>query len=300
MRNEEKKIISVSFLILIAVIAWAIVVNINKKSDNSAQNVKNIKSVATETTEAQNKTTVNDSNTTTAASVPMKNDNDGVPVIMYHSVSDNAASSQFAPLRITNQNFDSQMKYLKDNNFTTLTMDEINDFLTNNKPIPQKSIVLTFDDGYEDNYTNVYPVLKKYGFKATIFVVADAIDKESNYLTSPQLKELQQNGIDIESGTDENVRISNLPSASQLESLKDSKSKLEALLNKKVNYVSYPFGSYNADTLLDAKNAGYTLGFSRDGKWTYKTDDKFKLSRVYISPQHTEADFENRVNNNNY
>ena len=293
MKTEEKRIIGASFLILIAVVVWAIVVNV-KKGETSTPSTKI-------TNTASNK---NISNSKAATTVPlasvMKSNNGGVPIVMYHSVVDILAASESDGLKITKDNFAAQMKYLKDNDFRTLTMDEINDFLKNNKPIPKKSVALTFDDGYEDNYSNVYPLLKNYGFKATVFVVAKSIDSGANYLTSAQLKEMQQNGMDIESGTDENVRLGNLTSDNQLASLKESKTILETLLNKKVNYVSYPFGSYNAQTLVDVNNAGYTLGLSRDGKWTYKTDGQFKLSRVYIGPKHTESDFENRINNNNY
>lgn len=297
MRSEEKKIIGVSFLILIAVIVWAVMVNFNKKNNSSNASTKIVNSVSENavTTEAKA-----EKNTTTMAPVQMKADGEGVPVIMYHSVSDNAASGELAPLRITIENFKAEMKYLKDNGYTTLTMDELNDFLTNNKQIPEKSVVLTFDDGYEDTYTNVYPILKQYGFKATVFMLASAVDSSSNYLNSAQLKELQQNGVDIESGTDEDVKLSNLSAEVQLQDLKQAKSKLEGILNKTVNYVSYPYGSYNQNTLVQAKAAGYVLGLSRDGKWTYKTDDKYKLSRVYIGPQHTEADFEKRINSANY
>ncbi len=294
MKTEEKRIIWVSFLILLAVVVWAIFVNVNKKSETHTSSTKT----------TNNGIKKNASNSKVATTIPavaaMKSNNEGVPIVMYHSVVDILPVSQSDGLKITKDNFTSQMKYLKDNDFHTLTMDEINDFLKNNKPIPKKSVALTFDDGYEDNYSNVYPLLKKYGFKATVFVVAKSIDGGVNYLTSAQLKEMQQNGMDIESGTDENVRLGSLTSNNQLANLKESKTILETLLNKKVNYVSYPFGSYNDQTLVEVNSAGYTLGLSRDGKWTYKTDGQFKLSRVYIGPKHTESDFENRVNNNNY
>lgn len=294
MKIEEKRIIWISFLILLAVVVWAILVNVNKKSVTSSSSTKITNSGSSKI--VPNSKAVATAPVTTA----MKSNNEGVPIVMYHSVVDILSTNQSDGLKITKDNFVAQMKYLKDNDYHTLTMDEINDFLTNNKPIPKKSVALTFDDGYADNYSNVYPILKNYGFKATVFVVAKSIDGGANYLTSAQLKEMQQNGMDIESGTDENVRLGNLTSAKQLESLKDSKTILETLLNKKVNYVSYPFGSYNSQTLVEVKNAGYTLGLSRDGKWTYKTDGQFKLSRVYIGPKHTEIDFENRINNNNY
>lgn len=306
MKNLEKNIIRFSILVLVVVIVWAVVINLNKK----IYGLK-IKSTSVVTNVTKNETTVNNIKTSNhtrnvsnsvsnATAVKMKNNDQGVPILMYHSISDDTTSNVQAALRISNKNFAEQMKYLKDNNYTTLTMDELNDFLQNNKAIPDKSVVLTFDDGYEDNYTNVYPVLKQDGFKATIFVETSYIDANKNYLTSAQLKELQMAGMDIESGADENDRLGEMYKSEQLDSINTSKQYLEKLLNKKINYISYPFGSYNTNTLDAVSKAGYVLGLSRDGKWAYKTDGFYKLSRVYIGPNHTEADFEKRINNPNY
>lgn len=307
MKNGDKKIIAVSFFILLIVVVWACVVNVNKKNNvaglTSSVSLNDIKKAITNGENLSNDAgAVN--NTSGAADsqavVKMKGNDQGVPVLMYHSVSNDKASGKLTNLRITRDSFLEQMDYLKKNNFTTLTIDQLRDFLINNKQIPEKSVILTFDDGYEDNYTNVYPILKQYGFKATIFIETNNIDVDKSMLTSAQLIELQQNNIDIESETTQDTTLGTLSSADQLKSLQSSKQFLEKLLNKTVNYVSYPFGSYDKDTLSAANSAGYVLGLSRDGKWTYKTDGNYKLSRVYIGPKHTIDDFTERVNNSNY
>lgn len=311
MKNEEKKIIICSFLVLVIVIVWACVVNVNKKyskvglsSTIRLNDIKNAitknQSNANNSAEVNNTLPSNTSEANTQTAVKMKSNNEGVPVLMYHSVSNDKAFDKLVNLRTTRDSFIEQMEYLKTNNFTTLTMDELKDFLINNKQVPEKSVVLTFDDGYEDNYTNVYPILKKYGFKATIFVETSSVDNDKNMLTSAQLSELQQNGMDIESGTANDDKLASLSSANQLISLQKSKRYLEKLLNKTVNYISYPYGSYNKDTLDAVGKAGYALGLSRDGKWTYKTDGNYKLSRVYIGPKQTIANFSERLSNPNY
>lgn len=301
MKSEEKRIIGISLLILAAVIVWAVVININKKVDsaqtNSAINIQDTKKSVSNTENVSN-TTAQSSTSTTV--VNTKHNDKGVPVLMYHSVSNDKATDKFVQIRVKTDSFSEQMKYLKDNNFTTLSMDELKDFLVNDKPIPEKSVVLTFDDGYEDNYTNVYPILKKYSFKATIFVETSNIDNDKNFLTSAQLVELQKDGIDIESETSQNVSLATLSSANQLKSLQSSKQFLEKLLNKSVDYVSYPSGSYDKNTLDDASKAQYILALSRDGRWTYKTDGYYKLSRVYIGPNHTIQNFIERLTDPNY
>lgn len=82
------------------------------------------------------------------------NNNQGIPVLMYHSISNNKGSKLFMPV----DKFAQQMKYLNDNGYVTLTTEEVLAFFTRDMPIPKKSVLITFDDGYSDNYTNAFPV----------------------------------------------------------------------------------------------------------------------------------------------
>ncbi|MCY6355134.1 polysaccharide deacetylase family protein [Clostridium sp. ZS2-4] len=220
----------------------------------------------------------------------------GIPVLMYHSI----GYEKDNPVRLPVENLEKQMKYLKDNNYTTLSMEELYNYFENNKAIPKKSIVLTFDDGYLDNYTKLYPVLKKYGFKGTIFVITNAIDKGKDYLLSNQLKELDKNCLAIESHTAGHENLSELPYDKQLKTLKSSKEYLERTLNREVNYIAYPFGKYNQETLRAAKNAGYKMAFTTAGKWSDKSDGILTLDRVYISGFFDLDTFIRRVTNPDY
>lgn len=261
--------------------------NKNKKSAGQAEK----KSSGLSSTE--NKTTANSNKPYDVKE--LKHNNEGVPVIMYHSVK----YEKDNPVRISKENFESQMKYLKDNGYTTLTLDELYDFLEKNVPIPKKSVVLTFDDGYKDNYENAYPILKKYGFKATIFVITNCIGT-GEYLTSDELKELQQNGIDIESHTINHEALNEISYDKQLETLKGSKESLEKLLNKKVKYIAYPYGKYNENTIKAAKAAGYKLAVTTNGKWSDKSDGIYTLDRVFISGFHDTNTFKKRIGNPQY
>ena len=112
-------------------------------------------------------------------------------------------------LKVPQQQLRQQMKYIKDNGYTTITLNQLYKFIAENKPIPEKSVVLTFDDGYVDNYLYAYPILKEFNLKATVFAISKTIDKRKNYMTSNQLKELQANGIDIESHTLDHEEFTN-------------------------------------------------------------------------------------------
>lgn len=209
---------------------------------------------------------------------PLKYNNEGVCILMYHSI----GYEKNNRLRIPQQQFKEQMKYIKDNGYTTLTLQQLYNFFVENKPIPKKSVVITFDDGYLDNYEYAYPILKEFSLKATIFVTANTIDKNNGYMTSKQLKELQGNGIDIESHTFNHEELNNLSYEKQLKTLKESKEVLEKILDKKVNYIAYPFGKYNEDTIRTMKNAGYTMGFTTGGKIARKDDGIYTLHRIGV------------------
>lgn len=101
-----------------------------------------------------------------------------IPVLMYHGVSDDLAKVPYGFLLQATDQFEACMRYLVRKGFTTITLQQLHDHLRSKRPVPPKSIVLTFDDGYLDNWVFVYPILKKYGLKATIFVVTDFVDPE--------------------------------------------------------------------------------------------------------------------------
>jgi len=220
-----------------------------------------------------------------------------IPALMYHSIADGQeANSAVVPVGV----FKQQMQYLKDNGYTTLSLDELYDFIQNNKPVPEKSLVITFDDGYADNYTNAFPILKEMGFRANIFVIPSFTDKPGPYLNSKQLKEMDKNGISIESHTVNHEKLGELTADKQLETLTHSKQMLEAILNKKIKYIAYPFGSYNSFTVEEARKAGYTMAFTTNDGWAGKNTDVLLLNRVFVNSLKGMDQFMERLNNPNY
>lgn len=216
-----------------------------------------------------------------------------VPVLMYHSIDFEKGNE----LRVPKEKFREQMKFLKDNGYTTLSLDELYEFFQNNKPIPSKSVVITFDDGYVDNYLNAYPVLKEFGFKATIFVITSTIDNNKACLNSDQLKEMQKNGIDIESHTVNHEELNKISYTKQIDTLKSSKYAIENLLNKKVYYIAYPVGLWNNDTIEALKQAGYRMAFTTKNSWSNKENGMSTLNRVRISASYEITTFKNILKN---
>ncbi|MCT8975711.1 polysaccharide deacetylase family protein [Clostridium sp. CX1] len=282
------------FLVIIGVSIFYLLRQYDNQQANNTKLIQNNETKANEG--VSDKPQINKKKEREFAGVNIKYNDRSLPVLMYHSI----AYEEGNELRIPKENFREQMKYLKDNNYTTLTLDELYSFFISNKPIQEKSVVITFDDGYKDNYENAYPILKEFGFNATIFVITGAIDNEKDYLTLNQLKEMEQNGIDIESHTVAHEQLDKISYEKQLDTITRSKKYLEEALGKEIRYIAYPFGKYNTDTVKASKYAGYNMSFTTQGGWSNKTQDIFTLNRVYISANYGLSEFKRRLTNPNY
>ena len=277
-----------SFAIIMLLIT--LIISAGCGNSNTAKNNSNEEN----TSQKQSTQTSTETSTSNIAKTPYTVH--GVPVLMYHSI----AVEKGNPIRMPVEQFDKEMKYIKDQGYTTLTMKELYDYFENKVPVPTKSVVITLDDGYEDNYTAAFPVLKKYGLKATIFMITSTIDVNPKCLTSAQLKEMDKAGIEIESHTVTHTDLDTLSYSQQLAELKDSKTALENLLGRTVDYVAYPEGRYNDDTVKAVAATGYKMAFTTNGRWSDKSDGILTLDRVYISTFHSMDVFKNRLTNPDY
>lgn len=216
-----------------------------------------------------------------------------IPVLMYHSI----AYEKGNELRIPKDKFRLQMKYLSDNGFTPLTLNELYSYIVFGTSLPKKPIVITLDDGYIDNYTNALPVLKEFGFKATVFMITSCIDSVDNkYLTTKQLQEMDKAGMDIESHTVNHPELNKLSYENQLMELKNSKATLKKVLGREVPYLAYPYGKFNDDTLKITQDLGYKMAFSTIIGDASKSDGIYKLHRLYVSNNDSMERFKQLVN----
>ena len=215
-----------------------------------------------------------------------------VLVLNYHKI-----DHTFISLAVRPEDFDSQMKYLRDNGYHTISPDELYEALAGNGTLPENPVMITFDDGYEDNYTNAYPILKKYGFKATIFVVTGFLDKhKKGYLSWDEAREMNKNGINIESHTVNHRSMTDLTDDELRAELVDSKKKAEAELGHEVNYIAYPTGTYNLHIAQMVKEAGYKAAFTIKYGNVDKASNIYALERVPIfHTEDTNKDFIERI-----
>ena len=216
-----------------------------------------------------------------------------LPILMYHSVHNMAESEAAnANLIVDPETFESQLKALKKAGYYTLTPEEAYRILAKNEvPKGKKFVWLTFDDGVEDFYTIVYPLLKKYKMTATNNIITDFTQKEKeNVLTFDQIKEMKKAGLTFESHTVNHPDLANSSLETQKNELVASKHLLDKVLDQNTSVIVYPSGRYSQVTIDQAKKAGYKLGLTTKNGLASSADGLYALKRFRILPTTTGED----------
>jgi peptidoglycan/xylan/chitin deacetylase (PgdA/CDA1 family) len=177
-----------------------------------------------------------------------------VPILVYHHVvPGRAAGVLFVPPEI----FEQQLKYLQDNGYHSITFDDVADCLEYGAPLPERPVIISLDDGWENQFTYAFPLLQKYGFSATFFVVTGYIDHQ-NFITTDQLKTMLAAGMTIGSHSRTHPALASLGNGQRLkDELAGSKAWLEDKLGVTIDTFAYPYGSYTAAVAAAVKAAGY-------------------------------------------
>lgn len=202
-----------------------------------------------------------------------------VAVLNYHQIND----ADHNALTVSVKDFEEQMRYLSENGYNTITVDEMLNAFKNNAEIPSKTVIITFDDGYQDNFKNAYPILQKYDLKATMFVITDYVSLYPNYIMWDEAKEMQDSGVmNLESHTMDHLNLLKIDKDEAELQLRESKMWLEKHLKKPVKFIAYPEGDYNKDTIAILKKLGYEGAFTVSFGLVSKSDDPYEMPRVPI------------------
>lgn len=220
-------------------------------------------------------------------------------IFMYHSVSLN---SEF--FTVTPENFEMQMEYLYKNKYNVVALSSLVDYVKKGIKIPTKTVVITFDDGYEDNYLHAFPLLKKFCFPASIFLVTNWIGNkkyknkrgiEMPMLDWGQIKEMHDSGlVDFEPHTASHPRLSRIHILDVEDEINKSKDHIERRLGKRCNHLCLPFGDYNTAVLDIVKNF-FESCLTVDRGFVGKDDDPFKLKRNSIDSRTSKFMFKLKV-----
>ena len=219
----------------------------------------------------------------------------GIPILMYHDIElpesqYNRTDIEVRPYVLPEPKFEEQMYYLAEQGYRVISLEDFVSFVKDKKPLPEKSIVITFDDGHISNYLKAYPILKKWGFKAVFFIITSSVGMPG-MLTWEQIQEMADNGMEIGSHTVTHSPPSTLTRAELIRELGESKKILEERLGREVRWLSSPTGYYNRTIEVIARDVRYQavctgkFGINRIGC------NLFSLKRIAIKRSYSFSTF---------
>ena len=218
-----------------------------------------------------------------------------VPILTYHYVAynPNPKDTQRDALSVYPDKFDSQMSYLAKNGFTPITLDTLQAIFNNQASAPARPIVLTFDDGYADFYSIVFPILRKYNFHAVSFIPTGLIGT-AYYMNWGQIKEIQDSGlVNFEAHSVTHANLPSLNYNAMVKQLTESKQVLAAHTGYRVNFIAYPYGTSNANVQAAAQKAGYIGGL---GTWFGKASGgSMNMPRIKVAGGWSIKEFASRL-----
>jgi peptidoglycan/xylan/chitin deacetylase (PgdA/CDA1 family)/glycosyltransferase involved in cell wall biosynthesis len=216
-----------------------------------------------------------------------------IPVLMYHRVVSETPEYSRHGIWVTARSFEQNLFSLKQRGCTPITFEQLRLFLSGEFTLPRKPVILTFDDGYEDNYTYAFPLLKKYGFSAVIFLVSDetrrinfwdADEPQVPLVNNEQILEMSEAGIEFGSHTVTHPNLSQCSPEQIRSELIESKQMIEQLTGKKIVSLAYPFGAVNETIKSIAAETGYHFGIATNSGPCKFYEDLFEIRRTQIFP----------------
>lgn len=225
---------------------------------------------------------------------------------MYHHINPHKGDM----VTITPDVFEGQMRYLKERGYRTLNINELTSYINGNLELRHKAVVITFDDGWLDNYIYAFPVLKKYKINAAVFIITDRTEnatgkqedipdsvpthKESGLLAEKKetykialgwktVKEMSDSGlVGFYSHTKSHRRCDELSGTELLKELGGSRNILEQKTGRPCPYLCWPYGKYNNTALDIAKKTGYKAAFTTGHGVAKRGDDVMAIKRIVV------------------
>ncbi|MFQ5628466.1 MAG: polysaccharide deacetylase family protein [bacterium] len=211
-----------------------------------------------------------------------------IPVLLYHRI-DREAKSQYRPFCVDPDAFAQQMAWLAENGFATISLKQLQDYYQSEGAIPERPIVVTFDDGYLCNYTRAFPILHDKGFFATVFLATDLIrnggrvvESKDAFLAWDEIKEMHEAGFSFESHGCSHRPLDTLSLLEVEDELRKSKDAIAARLDKEVDYFCYPFSRYNETIKRLVQENAYLGACGGPPFWQGGPKDWFEIGRTEI------------------
>ncbi len=203
-----------------------------------------------------------------------------VPILTYHHVG--IPSGKWRLNTVSEKSFDYQMNFMKRHGFEVISFDDLVEGIKKGHEFSRNTVVIQFDDGYEDNYKYAFPILKKYGFPAIIFLISDKVGKP-DFLTWDQVKEMEKYNILAGAHTRHHAYLPRLNLTQAQDEIAGSKKIIEDNLGHSIDYFCYPSGGFTVDVKRLVKDAGYKAAVTTNrGKDRWNVD-LYELKRIHMS-----------------
>ncbi|MDO9239513.1 polysaccharide deacetylase family protein [Methylicorpusculum sp.] len=213
-------------------------------------------------------------------------------ILMYHMISEPRTTTE-KRYACPPQQFEKHIQMLLDNNYTPISIDQVWNYYSENIPLPDKAVLISLDDGFEDNYLNAFPVFKRYNIPAIIYLASGVIGHINTWMVAPafsqrkmlsweQIKEMSNEGIQFGSHTVTHSQLDKLSNDEAYQELIDSKQSIENHLGCECSHFAYPFGLFNEHTQKLVSDAGYKTACSTRSGFNNAERNPLILHRIDV------------------
>lgn len=214
-------------------------------------------------------------------------------ILAYHSVSTAKISGAVSP-----EQFEQHMQVLKKCAFNVVSLDQLAQYRKQGA-IPPKTVCITFDDGYRDNYTTAFPILEKYTFPATVFVVTDVIGshwevrgEQFEMLSEADIQKISTSGlVTVAPHTASHAKLDSLSMADAMREIHGSKTRIESITGSQCHHFAYPFGRMNDTACAAVRDAGIEYAYTISPGFVHIPGNNLSLSRNAIDRTTTRSQF---------
>ncbi len=217
---------------------------------------------------------------------------------MYHylSIPPADANAIRLDLSVNPARFESHLAYLRQEGYETISMEQLAVALSGQAQLPPKPIIITFDDGYRDNYENTFPLLRKYGYNGTFFIFTKPIDFLSEkYITWDMVKEMHKAGMEFGSHSYSHPDMSGTHDDFQIFEVLASKEAIEERIEEPVRFFAYPSGQYDELTIRVLASAHFWGAVTTEWGAAQSYADRFEMSRIRVRGSDTAEDLAEKL-----
>jgi peptidoglycan/xylan/chitin deacetylase (PgdA/CDA1 family) len=222
-----------------------------------------------------------------------------VPILMFHYVGPLPANADAVrrDLTVSPARFEEYLRYLQEAGFHSASLRDLYFYLVAGRPLPDRPVILTFDDGYRDNYEYAFPLLQQYGFKAAFFVLTDFVDQgRAEYVTWQQLREIHAAGMEIEAHSRDHPDLRGRDVDFLVWQVLGPDEAIAAHVGERPRFYAYPSGTYDENVVAVLKSDHYWGALTITQGMLQSTDRLFELRRIRVRGRYLADDLAWTIN----